>query len=211
MNRMKLLAGMSVCLGWALGTALAGETFVVVRLADMVREDTYQVMSGDEFKQLQKQLALEERNFQKALTQAADEWRKDEMNKKDVFPGGRLSARKIIGQAETFPSRDKADARLSLYEDREANKRARELDKTKKARTEAEKLKEARETDKILLARRAADLVAAKLAALTGGEGPAAGAKPEDKPAAPKPDDKKADHKAGADKKQAGAALNKAL
>ena len=214
---MRVVVSVALVTLWS-GRGWAGESFVVVRLADMLREDAYQVMSGDEFKQLQKQLALEERNFQKAVAQAADEWRKDEMNKTTPFPGNRLAPRKVIGQAETFASRDKADERLNQYETREGNKRARELDKAKKTKSAVEKAKEDREMDKLLQARRAADAVAAKLSALTGTEvgAPAAGpldknAKPEEKKAVEKKADGKKDEKGAADKKDAGAALNKAL
>lgn len=202
MNAMVRSAVCVVLLGLARGV-VAGESFAVVRVTDMMREETYQVLSSDELKQLQKQLQLEERNFPKAVAQAGEEWRKDELNKTTPFPGGRLSPRKIIGQPEVFPSRDKADERVGQYEDREAKKRAREFDKTgRRSKTASEKLKEERDMEKAAHARRAADLIAAKLVILTGGDATAApGAKPDDKPVDKKP----------ADKKEAGAALNKAL
>jgi len=207
--------GLCVAMGivWS-SRVSAGDSFEVVRVADMMHEETFQVMSADEFKQLQKQIAVEERNFPKAVAAVAEEWGKDEMNKKTPFPGGRLSARKIVGQPETFADRTKADARVEQYQKREDDKRARELDKpgAKKTKTAADKLKEGREADKVLQARRAADLVAAKLAELTGGEAPAAGAKPDDKKVDDKkPADKPAADKPAADKKAAGGAVNKAL
>ena len=186
------------------GGAVAAESFVVVRVSDMMREQTYQVMSNDEFKQFQKQVALEERNFPKALQVVGDEWRKDDMNKTIPFPSGRLSPRKIVGQPEPFDTRDKADKRVEQYQKREDDKRLREKTANKKP---VDKVMEAREADKVLQARRAADLIAAKLAELAGGDAKAGDKAAADKPAADKP----AADKPAADKKAAGAALNKAL
>ncbi len=193
----------------------AADSFAVVKVSDMLNEKTSQVMSGDELKQLQKQLALEERYFPKAVAAVADQWRKDEASSKTPaqFPGGRLSPRKIVGQPEPFADRTKADARLEQIQKQEDDKRAKEMDKpgAKKTKTAADKLKDTREADKVIQARRAADLVAAKLVELTGGEAPAAGAKGDDKKVDDKkPVDKPAVDKA-LDKKAAGAAVNKAM
>lgn len=201
--RYGLCAAMVALFG---GLASAGETFYVVRVSDMMREQAYQVMGGDEFKQFQKQIALEERNFPKALTMVGDEWRKDEANKTVPFPGGRLSPRKIVGQPEPFDTRDKADKRVDQIQKREDDKRLR--DKTPKP--PADKVKDAREADKVLQARRAADLIAAKLTELAGGDAKTGDKPAADKPAADKPAAPAAAQPA-ADKKAAGAALNKAL
>jgi hypothetical protein len=194
------------------GRASAAETFFLVRLSDMTRADTVQVMTADELKQLQKQLQQEERFFPKALVQAVEEWRKDDMNKTVPFPSGKIVPRKIMGQAEAFSSREKAEERIAQYEDREARKRMRESEKAgNKNPTPAEKAKQDREMDKELTARRAADIVTAKLSALTGVESapadPAAGNKADAKA----PEAKKDVEKAPEAKKEAGAALNKAL
>ncbi len=179
---------------WTVGAA-AAESFLVVHVSDMTREDSYQVMSGDEFKQFQKHVQLEERFFAKAVAQVSEEWRKDELNKTTPFPAGRLASRKVIGQPESFPSRDKAEARVSQYEERESNKVARERErqkanagKTKKSNPDADKEKEQREKEKTIQARRAADLVATKIETLIRGE--SAGADEKD---APKTGEPKAD------------------
>ena len=188
------------------GRVSAGETFYVVKVSDMLREQTYQVMSSDEYKQLQKQLTAEERNFSKAVTIVGEEWRKDDMNKTTPFPSGRLSARKIVGMPESVDSREKADKRVEQYQTRDDKKI-----KDKKPTTPADKEKSNREADKLLQARRAADLVTAKLAELAGGDAKP-GDKPGEKPAADKPAaDKPAADKPAVDKKAAGGAVNKAL
>ena len=223
---------MNVYLRWSLsvaamvlwsGWASAAESFSVVRVSDMLHEETYQVVSADELKQLQKQLALEERSFQRALSLVGEEWRKDEAIKTTPFPGGRLAPRKMVGTPESFTDRAKADARAGQLEERESKKHAGDKTTTKthtttKATGTKAGSKDSREADRLLQLRRAADLVAAKLAELTGGAAtPAAGAPGADKKADDKKaDDKKAgDKKAGdkpaADKPAAGAALNKAL
>lgn len=192
------------------GRALSAETFLLVRLSDMTRTDALQVMTPEEFKTLQKQLQQEDRFFPKAVLQAVDEWRKDEMNKSTPFPAGKVVPRKIVGQPEKFATREKAEERIAQYEDRESRKRLRDSEKGgKKALSEAEKAKYDKEIDKELLVRRAADAVAAKLSALTGVEiapaDPFAGQKEEEKA----PEDKPADAKA--EKKEAGGAVKKAL
>lgn len=214
------------------GRAIAADTFFLIRVSDMTRVDTLQVVSADELKELQKTLQLEERHFPKAIAQAVEEWRKDEMNKTTPFPAGKIVARKIIGQPEKFAARDKAEERIVQYEDREARKRLRDLEKASKTKpTPAEKAKADREIDKELAARRAADLVAVKLSALTGipieTADPFAKNKPDEKAPVDKkvdekapegkkvdekaPEGKKVDEKAPAGKKDAGAAVDKAL
>lgn len=182
---------------------LAADVFLLVRTTDMLRASSYQVMSPDEFKQLQKQLQLEERSFPKALAEAKDEWAKDEMNKTSPFPVARIVPRKLVGQPEKFPTTEKAEERLAQYEDRESLKRQREADKEeKKPQNAAAKAKADRDMDKEILAGRAAELVAAKLSALTGMEivtaDPFAGKKDEAKAA----EVKKADEKPAAGKKK---------
>ena len=201
---VRCLASMTV-LVLSTCAALSAETFYLVRLSDMTRTDTLQVMTPDEFKALQKQLQQEERFFQKAVVQAVEEWRKDEMNKSTPFPGAKVVPRKIVGQPEKFAAREKAEERITQYEERESRKRLRGTEKGGKKMSEAEKAKADKEIDKELTLRRAADLVAAKLSALAGVEiapaDPFAGQKEKEEEKAPE---------GKAEKKEAGGALKKA-
>jgi hypothetical protein len=173
--------------------AATDEGCVLVKVSEMDRTVTTQVMSAPEFKDFEKTLQSEKKYFQGALQLAAKAWKEDQSNKTTPFPQGRIAPRSIVGSPEHFATRTKADDQLNKYQEREAQKEAREKDKTKgkAAKPKDELDKEKKRADEAL---RAADLVKAKIAELMAGK---PGTNPENGAAEKKPAEKADPRKAG--------------
>ncbi len=160
-----------------------GEVTYVVKIQDMNRESSYEAVSGDELKILQKTIQLETRYFPEAVQAAAKQWREDEANKTVPFAGTRLAPRQIVGTPERFENREKADKQLNLYLEREQKKQEREWAKTKgKKPAPRGKGPLTKEQEREANLERAMEMVKARLdeivAAKSGGAG-AAGAQPD--------------------------------
>lgn len=173
-------------------TGLA-EGYVVVKIQDMCKKTTTEVMSDTEFKALEKALQLENRYFQQALQSAAKQWREDEMNKGTPFAGSRLMPRKIVGSAERFSNKEKAQQKLTAIEEMETKKqfRAREKEIANKEVKKKTKEELARESDRENALSSAAEVVKAKLDEIVGAKAtgaPAAGAAGGVNPPAKAPD-----------------------
>lgn len=161
------------------------EGYVIVRVQDMLKKTTTEMMTESEFKALDKKIQMENRYFQQAVQIAAKEWRADELNKGTAFAGGRLMARKIAGTPERFSSQEKAQQKLTAIEDLESRKAFRTREKEAGNKKSKEEL--AKEYEKEAVLSSAAELVQAKLEELISAKaaGPAAGAAPGAKPVDP--------------------------
>lgn len=158
------------------------EGYVIVKVQDMLKKTTTEMMTESEYKALEKTIQMENRFFQQAVQIAAKEWRADELNKGTPFAGGRLMARKIVGTPERFSNQEKAQQKLTAIEDLESKKafRARE----KEAGNKKSKEELAKEYEKEAVVSSAAELVQAKLEELISAKSaaPAGGAAPGAKP-----------------------------
>jgi hypothetical protein len=183
--------------------AMAADSYLLVKVADMDRRVNYQVMSAVEFKDFEKTLQTEKKFYQDALRNAAKAWREDEFNKGITFPAGRLVPRSIVGSPERFPTKEKAEEQYNRYYEREAEKESRLRDRDKGKKKSKEEIE--RETKKESETSRALELLTDKLVELTGVkiESPAAPAAlgDEKKVDEKKVDEKKVDEKKGDDKK----------
>jgi hypothetical protein len=176
------IASVMSCIGGA-GRSLAAESYVLIKVADMDHRVDMQVMSATEFKELEKTLQLEKKLFPDVIRNATKAWREDDFNKGTAFPVSRLSPRCIMGSAERFPTREKADEQLNKYYERDAQKDARQREKAKpKALSDKDKKKE---QDAIragkLIKDKLDDLLSEKAKAATAEEKKVEDAKPVDK------------------------------
>ena len=89
--------------------AAAEELSLAVKITDMQKNAEFKVMSAEEFKQLDAQIRLENRLFQKAQELAKKEWKADDTNKAP-YPGGRLNPRKA--EVMERGAREKVDKKV---------------------------------------------------------------------------------------------------
>lgn len=153
------------------------EGYVVVKIQDMTKKITMELMSDSDFKTLEKTIQMESRYFQQAVQAAAKEWREDEANKGTAFAGGRLVPRRIAGSPERFSNEEKAQARLTAIEDLEGKKELRQMDRARNQRKSRDVLTKEMERESALSS--AEDVVKAKLEEMISGKAsaPAAGGK----------------------------------
>lgn len=179
MNARKIgIAGFISLLSWAALTIGAGtdESCVLVKVSEMDRTVSTEVVTAAEFKDLEKTLQNEKKYFPAALQLAAKAWKDDQSNKTVPFPQGRIAPRSIVGSPEHFATRAKADEQLNKFQEREVQKENREKDKAAKSKVTKPKEDVDKEKKKADEALRAADLVKAKIAELMAGK---PGANPE--------------------------------
>jgi hypothetical protein len=151
---------------WAAGAR--AESYVIVRVTDMLKAETHQVMTTTEFKDLQKTVQNEAKYFMQAEQATQKAWKEDELNKRVPFPGTRLAPRKaeIKGQ---FVKKEEAQAKLERLEELEARKADREAELmmalSKKDANQAKLAKERqeKEAEKAADAVRAHEILQAKL------------------------------------------------
>lgn len=102
--------------------APAEESFLV-KIKGMDGQVSMEVMNTEEKKKIEKDLQLEQRYFSDVVRKVGQEWTADESNKGIPYPGFRLFPRRLI-TSERFPSREKAEKQLSMYEERDSKKSA---------------------------------------------------------------------------------------
>jgi hypothetical protein len=164
MNMRRWLGGLvAFCI--VSGTAVAAESFYLVKTQGYDRKAEMVTMSAAEYKAYEQNIKLEQKYFSKAVSLVAKEWRADPLNKTIAFPGSRLIPRTIMG-AQKFSSIEKADEQLSRFQDQEAKKAERVAERERqqsrynrnasKGKSKAQESRDAELT-------RAADLVKAKL------------------------------------------------
>ena len=165
------------------------ERYMVVKVQDHAKETTCQVMSADEFKAIQEEIRIETKVFPKALAEAQKAWREDPDTARKPFPKASFAVRRATPMG-TFPDREKADAKVAGFEERE--QQAKEKDKEREDKKLREKQKamgpekydeyvereREKQTERDALTLKARDLLEQKLADLVAGAG-AAGAEPE--------------------------------
>jgi len=139
-----VLAVMVISLGAGMaaenGSKGTTESFAVVRLMDFDRTVTFDVMSASDAADLQKRIAIEMREMDKALREATREWDATVANKKVPLP--LKIAPRTLRVLNTHTDSKKADEALKRAEDRykkEEEKIAKEEEAKSKKLTEAEK------------------------------------------------------------------------
>ncbi len=120
MNISRWMAGI-VLAGLMVGSVRAGEDAYLVKVVGFDRKAEWEALSETDFKTLEKNIKLEQKNFSKALELAAKEWRADELNKGVTFQGSRIAPRAIM-QKDKYASLDKASAVMARMQDQETKK-----------------------------------------------------------------------------------------
>ena len=188
----------------AAGTCLAAESYAIVRITDMLKKDTYEVMTSADFKELLKTIQVETKFYTQAEAAAAKAWKEDDLNKHTPFPSARLAPRKAELKQQ-FPKKEDAQTKLQQIEERESKKEDRdtqmrmEMSKKNPQQGKAADEREKVEAEKTHNAERAQELLQEKLKELiekgtekAAGKEPGAATPAETAPApAAKPPEKK--------------------
>jgi DNA-binding transcriptional regulator YiaG len=147
------------------------------KLTDRIGDDEYLVLSGDEFKAMQDEIALEDRLFARALSAADADWRKDETTRKQAFPKSAVKKRQLA-VLQTFNDREAAEERLAAHDRSQAElaERHEAANKVRKAKRTKEQLAAdaARESARLALSQQACSVFEAKLSELIAAKQPAA-------------------------------------
>ncbi len=101
----------------------------LVKITDMVKEDSYEVMSGEEVKALQKAISDEARVFNAAMIAVKKAWGEDELTKGTAFPAAAFSVRKMQQQGPF--SLELANKKKDQTIDRECAAMERDKDREK--------------------------------------------------------------------------------
>ncbi len=160
------LAGLAALL---LGGSLHAQSVYVVKIYDLRKEVTYEVMTREELAKIKHQVQAEGRVFRAALAAAKKEWSESELHDGTTFPGG-LSLRRVQGQGPFKP--EVAKKKIEALEERAFNQ-VLDANKLKKMSTkEREKLKEkqAREAERDALLAPASLMLQAHIERLLEGE-----------------------------------------
>ena len=120
----------------------------LVKITDMVKEDSYEVMSGEEVKALQKAISDETRVFSAAMIAVKKAWGEDELTKGTAFPTAAFSVRKMQQQGPF--SSEQATKKKDLVMEREfsAQDRKRAQDKKSGVKAKTPSAKELERTAK---------------------------------------------------------------
>ena len=199
------IQALTVLIAFVAAQAFA-EQYLVVKVSDIQKQNTYKVMSAGELADLEKDIAIEKKVFPEAEREAQKEWKDSELTKKDPFPGVGLGPREVAKEG-VFTKKEEADAKVSQLENQEAKSEERKAEKDKKqaatqtqAQKDAAKKKQDKAGDRASLKAQAADLLNSKVQDLVAKEkAKASGATPADKPA-DKPADQPAAKKVDAGK-----------
>jgi hypothetical protein len=122
----------------------------LVKITDMVKEDSYEVMSGEEVKALQKAISDEARVFNAAMTAVKKAWGEDELTKGTAFPSAAFNVRKMHLQGPfslelANKKKDQAFERECAAADREKDR-----EKIKKAQDKKNGIQEKKPSEKEL-------------------------------------------------------------
>lgn len=133
----------------------------LVKTTDRSGEQEYKLISPEELKALQNELAMEAKCFEKALNLTEKEWKKDEETSKKPFPASAINRRKVE-ELGFFTDEKKADEKLSRYQKKDTGKP--KDDKKNVPNDERSKKLAEREAERRQLAEKARQLFEAKLA-----------------------------------------------
>ncbi len=137
----------------------------LVKITDMVKEDSYEVMSGEEVKALQKAISDEARVFSAAMIAVKKAWSEDELTKGTPFPTSAFSVRKMQPQGPFSPEQAAKKKDLILERESTAQDRKREQDKKNGVKPKTPSAKELEKDAKRDTARQnAQDQLLAKIA-----------------------------------------------
>lgn len=133
----------------------------LVKITDRSGEEEYRLISPEELKSLQNELAIEAKCFEKALNLTEKEWKKDEETAKKPFPTSAINKRKVE-ELGFFTDEKKADEKLARYQKRDTEKP--KDDRRNVPNDERSKKLAEREAERSQLAEKARQLFEAKLA-----------------------------------------------
>ncbi len=105
----------------------------LVKITDMVKEDAYEVISGEEVKALQKAISEEARVFNAAMIAVKKAWAEDELTKGTPFPASAFSVRKMQQQGPFSEEQANKKMEQAIDRDNAALDRDQEREKKKKA------------------------------------------------------------------------------
>ena len=116
-----------VCMFVASACFAQGKASVLlVKIQDHARSTSYEVMTPEEYKTLQKTVADEAKYFKRALEFAEKAWQQDETLKEERFPSTATSPRKVLAIGQPYADRSKAADKMISYTDKERERDSEE-------------------------------------------------------------------------------------
>jgi hypothetical protein len=122
MKRLKSAVFLLFCVFWG-GIIWGGieEWVSVVQVTDNFKQNTYQILTNERYTQLTKDLWHRNRNLEKAIRMARDEWQKAEGTKDKVYPVN-ITCKAEVKRLKTFPDEEKAKEYIAYLEAEDAKK-----------------------------------------------------------------------------------------
>ena len=130
-------AGAFCALALAAAASFGAPSYFVVCTTDMMGNKTYDVREKEELVQLKKQIAAENKFFEKARAKVQKEWEANKDAHQFKWQGQHLKPR-VIKESQPYPDRDKAMAKADKMTDKELGLDDPKKGKTKKNHSEKE-------------------------------------------------------------------------
>lgn len=144
------------------GSVQAIERYYVVKLTDMIGSVEYKVMNDEEYKIANKEVMDEMKIFSAVVTECKKEWKSDDGNDGD-FTSSKIKARKISKGGSTYPTMEKAEAKLDRLMEGVTEDRLEELDKHSKKFKHMDDKTRAREEVKLNAFKSSFEMVSKKM------------------------------------------------
>ena len=118
---MKNAALLAIFLASLTTAALAGpsEKILLVKQTDRKKQETYSLMSSEEYKEVEQEIKAEARLHMKAMMATEKEWRKDESLARKSFPRSAIAVR-TIRVITTYRDDEQANKKLAYYMEKDA-------------------------------------------------------------------------------------------
>lgn len=144
------------------GSLQAIERYYVVKVTDMIGSVEYKVMNDEEYNTANKEVQDEIKIFTAVVTDCKKEWKEDPAKEGD-FAASKIKARKIIKGGATFPTKEKAEAKLDRLMEGVTEDRLAELDKNAKMFKGMDDKMRAREEVKLNAFKQSFEMVSKKM------------------------------------------------
>lgn len=159
------------------------EKILLVKQTDRKKQESYSLMSSEEYKEEEKEIKAESRLHMKAMMATEKEWRKDEDLSKKTFPRSAIAVR-TIRVITTYRDDEQAHKKLAYYMDKDARAAEKKAERNRgRRRSNRDQEREARAQERVAareaLAEQARQMYENKLTELAQAAEDKAAAQPE--------------------------------
>jgi len=151
--------------------AHGSETYVIAKVTDILGNIKYELLTRDEYAELNKQIIEENKIFSKVIAECRVEWKSD-AERKGVFQASKVKARKIATSGAPYRDKEKAMEKLAKLEENVTEKRLEELDEHRRKWARVKEEDRAKEEEKLNIWRESFEMVSKKMQEALGREIP---------------------------------------